>query len=103
MGWDDVADLNYDNTAMRAAMQEAMLYWLTEADVDGFRCDHAEGVPNDFWKETITKLRAAKSTFADAGRRFHKLHSTMQVLICCMPGTSLYKLQDVYAGSAFCG
>ena len=24
--WDDVADLNYDNTAMRAAMQEAMLY-----------------------------------------------------------------------------
>lgn len=51
MGWDDVADLNYDNTAMRAAMQEAMLYWLTEADIDGFRCDHAEGVPNDFWKE----------------------------------------------------
>lgn len=48
MGWDDVADLNYDNTAMRAAMQEAMLYWLTEADIDGFRCDHAEGVPNDF-------------------------------------------------------
>ncbi|MCD7970216.1 MAG: hypothetical protein LUF87_07675 [Alistipes sp.] len=41
--WPDVADLNYDNADMRAAMLDAMKYWVTEADVDGYRCDYAEG------------------------------------------------------------
>ena len=99
MGWDDVADLNYDNTAMHAAMQEAMLYWLTEADIDGFRCDHAEGVPNDFWKETITKLRAAKSTLLmlAEGSQTALYDAGFDMLYAW---NFAYKLQDVYAGSA---
>ena len=60
-GWTDVADLNYGSSAMRAAMQEAMLYWITQADVDGFRCDYADGVPTDFWKDAIAAVRAKKS------------------------------------------
>ncbi|MBO5194863.1 MAG: alpha-amylase, partial [Bacteroidales bacterium] len=59
-GWADVADLNYDSSDMRKAMTEAMEYWLTETDVDGFRCDYAEGVPNDFWKTAIRHLRTIK-------------------------------------------
>ena len=58
--WSDVADLNYDNKAMRAAMIEDMKYWITEADVDGFRCDVAMMVPDDFWKEALTELRKIK-------------------------------------------
>jgi len=50
--WLDVADLNYQNMEMRAAMQDAMLYWLYEANVDGYRCDYADGVPYDFWQDT---------------------------------------------------
>ena len=61
MGWSDVADLNFDNRELRQAMTEAMSYWIREADVDGFRCDYAEGVPLDFWKEAITALRSEKS------------------------------------------
>jgi len=55
--WTDVADLNYDNQEMRKAMINAMKYWVLEANVDGFRCDYAGGVPTDFWKTAITELR----------------------------------------------
>ncbi len=61
MGWSDVADLNFNNRELRQAMIEAMVYWIQEADIDGFRCDYAEGVPLDFWKEAITTLRSEKN------------------------------------------
>jgi len=56
-GWNDVVDLDYSNQNMRAAMIDAMQYWVKEANVDGFRCDAADLVPDDFWKEAIQKLR----------------------------------------------
>lgn len=55
--WQDVADLNYDSRPMRRAMVAAMKSWLKEG-VDGFRCDYADGVPVDFWKDAISELRA---------------------------------------------
>ena len=57
--WTDVADLNYDNKDMRAAMIDAMKFWITEVGIDGFRCDVADQVPADFWKDAITQLRKA--------------------------------------------
>jgi glycosidase len=56
--WADVADLNFDNTDMRTAMIDAMKYWVLEANVDGYRCDYADGVPADFWTEAIASLRS---------------------------------------------
>ncbi|MBN1181072.1 MAG: alpha-amylase, partial [Bacteroidales bacterium] len=56
--WLDVADLNYNNENMRAAMIDAMKYWLLEANVDGYRCDYADGVPFDFWKQALDTLTA---------------------------------------------
>ena len=56
--WNDVADLNFNQAAMRAAQIDAMKYWVLEANVDGFRCDYADGVPFDFWTEAITALKA---------------------------------------------
>lgn len=58
--WADVADLNYDNKNMRAAMIDAMKFWLTEGDVDGFRCDVAMMIPDDFWQEAIPQLKKIK-------------------------------------------
>ena len=57
--WEDVADLNYDNKDMRAAMIDAMKFWIVDVGIDGFRCDVADGVPADFWKDAIDQLRAA--------------------------------------------
>ena len=51
--WTDVADLNYDSKPMRAVMVDAMKFWLTDAGIDGFRCDVAGMVPLDFWNDVV--------------------------------------------------
>lgn len=72
-GWTDVADLNYSSTAMRSEMIRAMKYWVLEANIDGYRCDFAEGVPTDFWKQAIDSLRNIPNRklimFAEAGKK----------------------------------
>jgi glycosidase len=55
-GWNDVAQLNFKNEDMRQAMINAMKYWVLAANVDGFRCDYADGPPVDFWKQAIDTL-----------------------------------------------
>ncbi len=58
--WTDVYKLDYSNPDTRAAMRSALAYWLTAADIDGFRCDVAMQVPTDFWDETRPVLQALK-------------------------------------------
>jgi glycosidase len=62
-GWTDVIDLNYENTRMRAAMIDAMRYWLSTYDIDGFRCDMAHLVPLDFWVEARQVLDTIKPLY----------------------------------------
>jgi len=62
-GWTDVADLNYDNKGLRAAMTGDMLHWIKNENIDGFRCDVASNVPTDFWQDAIPKLRKVKNLF----------------------------------------
>jgi glycosidase len=72
MGWNDVAQLNFKNADMRSAMIKAMKYWVLAANVDGFRCDYADGPPFDFWKQAIDTLRSIpnhKLLFLAEGRR----------------------------------
>lgn len=63
MGWPDVADLNYDNAEMREEMISCMKYWIEEYDIDGFRCDFATGVPQDFWETARTELEKIKPLY----------------------------------------
>ena len=56
-GWTDVAQLDYSNTSLRKEMIKNMKYWIYTANCDGFRCDYADGPPNDFWKQAIDTLR----------------------------------------------
>lgn len=58
--WTDVYKFDYSNPEMREAMRQAMLFWLNDMDIDGFRCDVAMEVPTDFWNETRPVLEAAK-------------------------------------------
>lgn len=62
-GWSDVAELNFDSAEMRAAMIDAMKYWVAEADIDGYRADHAAGVPRDFWEEARKELETIKPVY----------------------------------------
>lgn len=74
--WSDVADLNYDNQDMRKAMLDAMKFWVTEADIDGFRCDVAGEVPQDFWDDAIRELRGMKEVFMLAEWDEPMMHSS---------------------------
>jgi glycosidase len=56
-GWNDVAQLNFSNAAMRLEMIKSMKYWVYAANIDGFRCDYTDGPPLDFWKQAIDTLR----------------------------------------------
>lgn len=55
--WNDVVDLNYNNRKMREEMIESMKYWIREANIDGFRCDAADWVPGDFWRDAVYQLK----------------------------------------------
>ena len=54
--WTDIAQLNYENQDMRAAMLDALKFWI-EKGVDGYRCDVAMNVPGDFWAEAWKQVR----------------------------------------------
>ncbi|MFV8374884.1 alpha-amylase family glycosyl hydrolase [Flavobacterium sp. LB1P71] len=58
--YNDVAQLDFTNTEMRSGMIDAMSYWVYSANIDGFRCDYADFVPQNFWSEAITALRKIK-------------------------------------------
>jgi len=61
--WTDVAKLNYKNQDMRAAMIDAMKYWVINCDIDGFRCDVAGEVPVDFWDTARVEIEKVKPMF----------------------------------------
>lgn len=72
--WTDVADLNYDNQEMRKAMIDALLFWISDFDIDGYRCDVAGNVPNDFWAEANAALFNKKHVFMLAEANDPSLH-----------------------------
>lgn len=59
--WTDVAQLDYSNFKMRAEMIKCMQFWIEDIGVDGFRCDHAIGVPAPFWNAAVYKLKSVNS------------------------------------------
>ena len=61
--WSDVAGLDYRVPALRAAMKDAMSFWVRETDLDGFRCDVAMRVPTDFWDDARSTLDRMKPMF----------------------------------------
>lgn len=47
--WDDVIQIDHSNTGEQQAMIDAMLYWIENFDIDGFRADLAHLTPLEFW------------------------------------------------------
>ncbi len=91
--WIDVIDLSYENNDMRAAMIDAMKFWIENCDIDGFRCDMAHLVPLDFWRYARTQCDEIKSLFwlaecdvelyhevFDATYAWHWMHTTENMM-----------------------
>jgi glycosidase len=53
-----------------------MEYWVTDFDVDGFRCDVSDAIPLDFWetaRERLEKIRPDVCMLAEGTRREDQL------------------------------
>ena len=61
--WSDVADLNFKDEGLQQYMIDALKYWVTEFDIDGYRCDVADMVPVTFWNKARKNLDAVKPVF----------------------------------------
>jgi len=80
--WTDVAALNYANPDVRHYMIDMMKYWLTDYNVDGFRCDVSPNVPLDFWDEAraaLEKVNPQVIILADAGSKPELLTNAFDV------------------------
>lgn len=78
--WTDVAELNYDNPALRRAMIGEMRWWLVNTGIDGFRCDVAGGVPTDFWVDARRELsRSRRDLFMLAEAEDPKIHAAFDM------------------------
>ncbi len=57
----DVYQLNYSNPDLQQAMIDAMIFWVENAEIDGFRCDYVSSpkLPASFWQKAIPAIRAA--------------------------------------------
>jgi len=58
--WDDVIQINHSNPQQQQAMIDAMLFWIREFDIDGFRADLAHLTPLPFWINARTQASAVK-------------------------------------------
>lgn len=69
--WSDIIDFDYSQRGLREYMTKAMVHWVREYDIDGFRCDVAGFVPLDFWEQVRRELDAVKPVFmlAEFGQR----------------------------------
>ncbi|NDV91958.1 alpha-amylase [Alteromonas sp. 345S023] len=72
--WSDIIEFDYAKPELREYMVNAMVYWVETFDIDGFRCDVAGYVPNDFWYQARQALDAIKPIFLLAEWEDRDLH-----------------------------
>ena len=96
--WTDTRDLNYDNRELRDSMIDAMKWWVNQSDIDGFRCDVAGEVPDDFWQTCITELRKVKELFMLAEGDKGSLHR--DGFNCSYPWDMYQAMKRIAAGNS---
>jgi cyclomaltodextrinase len=52
--------LNLANPEVREYLLDVLVYWIREADIDGWRLDTADEVSHSFWREARRRIKAVK-------------------------------------------
>jgi len=95
-GMDDIIELDFKNPALRKAMIDAMRYWITECDIDGYRCDLAFWVELDFWMEARAALEKTKTLFWLAECDPVEHADYFNAFDACYTWTWMHKTEDFY-------
>jgi len=72
--WTDVAGLDYSQPGLRKYMTDALIFWVKETGIDGFRCDVAGMLPIDFWDEAVPMVKKVKPVFMLAEAETPDMH-----------------------------
>lgn len=72
--WSDIIDFDFSKEPLRQYMGESMLFWVREADIDGFRADVAAYVPRDFWERVRADADRIKPVFMLGEAQMRDLH-----------------------------
>ncbi|MGZ5189773.1 MAG: alpha-amylase family glycosyl hydrolase [Flavisolibacter sp.] len=59
--WTDTRKLDFKNPQLTDSMIATMKFWVTETNIDGYRCDHAQGPGKEFWSKTNPELKKLKN------------------------------------------
>lgn len=95
-GMDDIIELDFSNPSLRAAMIDAMLFWVRSCDIDGFRCDLAFWVTLDFWMEARTEIEKEKTLFWLAESDPLEFPAYYQAFDACYTWTWMHKTAGFY-------
>lgn len=95
--WSDIADLNFDVPEMRAALIDALKFWIKETDIDGYRCDVAWGIPTEFWNDARAALDSIKPIWMLAEDEDHK-DFLISAYNCNYSWSLHHKLNDIAQG-----
>lgn len=59
----ELPKLNLNHKPAKEYLLKTAGYWISEFDLDGYRLDHAIGVPDKFWKQLKKKVKSLKKDF----------------------------------------
>jgi len=58
--WTDVIQFDWSSSGLQEYMLNALLFWVKDAGVDGFRVDHPHVTPADFWLKARLEMDKVK-------------------------------------------
>lgn len=102
-GMDDIIELDFKNPSLRKAMIEAMAFWVSETEIDGFRADLAFWVELDFWHEAKLVLDKIKPLFWLGELDPMDNPEFMQVYDAAYTWQWMHKAEQFYKGGASFG
>ena len=61
--YNDVWQLDYNNSNLVNAMNDCLKFWIDQADIDGYRCDYISSpyIPTSYWQSTIPMIKSYKT------------------------------------------
>jgi glycosidase len=95
--WSDIIDLDYANKKVWTRMQNIIQSWVQDFEFDGFRCDVAGLVPEEFWINVYGELLKIKDDiFMLAEWESANLH--LEAFHATYDWSTYFVLQDIYEG-----
>jgi 1,4-alpha-glucan branching enzyme len=61
--YNDVYQLDYNNSDLVNAMNDCLKFWIDQTDIDGYRCDYvsSNSIPTSYWQATIPEIKGYKA------------------------------------------